>query len=45
VNPADLSATAAVTGGTGRYRTAHGEATLTVPPGADETGEVTIRLR
>jgi hypothetical protein len=44
VSPADVSATAAVTGGTGRYRTAHGEATLTVDL-ARQTGGVTIRLR
>jgi hypothetical protein len=44
VSPADVSATAAVTGGTGRYRTAHGEATLTVSL-ADQTGALTISLR
>jgi allene oxide cyclase-like protein len=44
VDPANVSATAAVTGGTGRYRTAHGEATLSVPA-AGGLGEVTIRLR
>jgi allene oxide cyclase-like protein len=37
------SVTAAVTGGTGRYRTAHGEASLAVSA-SGLTGDVTIRL-
>jgi hypothetical protein len=45
VDPANVSATAAVTGGTGRYRTAQGEATLNGAAGPGQTGDVTIRLR
>jgi hypothetical protein len=41
----DRPYTFAVTGGTGRYRTARGDATLSGVSPTDQTGEVTIRLR
>jgi hypothetical protein len=43
--PGVTSLTNAVTGGTGRYRTARGEATLALGAGGGLTGNVTIRLR
>jgi hypothetical protein len=41
---ASVAGTVAVTGGTGRFRRAHGEATMTVSAGG-LTGDVVIRLR
>ncbi len=45
VAPGTQTANAAVTGGTGSYRTARGEATLTVSGTGTLGGDVTIRLR
>jgi hypothetical protein len=42
--PIPSSATAAVTGGTGRYRTAHGEVTMSISTQGVQ-GEIVIRLR